>query len=308
MTIKEFSDANIGGIKMGSNPIQRQKRVSLLVGLIIGLVIGLALCGVLYWFMSNNKNVSLNNGETLKQVAVLKKAVKSGNNITMADITVKNVSSGTVPVDAVSISDTVVAKVDLAAGTVLSSSLITTADSKLTKDLRQQEYNMISLPSQLASGDFIDVRFELPDGGDYIVISKKRVQNANGTTVWLNMNEEEILTMSNAIIEFYIMTGSKLYATRYTDPGAQEAAIPTYTPNATVTSLISANENITSQIADGQGRFSERLKSMRNSRINTQLSQYSDQALSNLEKGIQDELTALKESRQAYFGTLNATN
>ena len=58
----------------------------------------------------------------------------------------------------------------------------------------------------------------------------------------------------------------------------------------------------------GQGRFSERLKSMRNSRINTQLSQYSDQALSNLEKGIQDELTALKESRQAYFGTLNATN
>ena len=293
---------------MGSNPIQRQKRVSLLAGLIIGLLIGLALCGVLYWFMNKNSNVSLNNGESLKKVAVLNKAVKSGNNITMADITVKNVGSSTVPADAVSINDTVVAKVDLAAGTVISNSLITPVDSKLTKDLRQQEYNMISLPSKLSAGDYIDVRFELPDGGDYIVIAKKYVQNANATTVWLNMNEEEILTMSNAIIEYYIMTGSKLYATKYTDPGTQEAAIPTYTPNATVTALISANENITSQIADGQGRFSERLKNIRNSRINTQLNQYSDKALDNLEKSLQDELTALKESRQAYFGTLNATN
>ena len=293
---------------MGSNPIQRQKRVSLLVGLTVGLLIGLGLCGLLYWFMSNNNNTNLKNGDSLKQVAVLSRAVKSGANITAADITTKNVSASTIPTDAVSgINGSAVAKVDLAAGTVLSNSLLTTTDSRLTKDLRQQEYNMISLPSQLAAGDYIDIRFELPDGGDYIVIAKKYVQNANATTVWLNMNEEEILTMSNAIIEYYIMTGSKLYATRYTDPGAQEAAIPTYTPNSTVTALISANENITSQIADGQGRFSERLKNIRNSRINTQLSQYSDQALSNLEKSLQDELNALKESRQAYFGTLNST-
>lgn len=292
---------------MVANPIQKQKRNSLLLGLIVGLVIGLILCVILYLFLQSNTGASVASGDTTKQVAVLNKTIKSGANITLADITTKSVNSSVVPADAVGgIQGTAVAKIDLTAGTVLSSSMLSSSDSKLTKDLRQQEYNMIILPSQLSAGDYIDIRLELPDGGDYIVVSKKYVQNANATTVWLNMNEEEILTMGNAIVEYYIMTGSKLYATKYTDPGSQEAAIPTYTPNSTVTALIVANENITSQIVDGQGRFSERLKSIRNSKINTQLSKYNDTGLENLEKNLQEEIKSLKETRQAYFGVLNS--
>ena len=219
---------------MGANPLQKQKRISLLIGLIVGLVIGLILCIILYMFLTSNAGNSItNSGET--------------------------------------------------------------------------EYNMITLPTQLSAGDYIDIRLQLPDGGDYIVISKKYVQNANATTVWLNMKEEETLTMSNAIIEYYIMSGSKLYATKYTDPGAQEAAAPTYTPNATVTALIMANENITSQIVDGQGRYTEALKALRNNRIRAAINKHTeDEQIENIETKLQEEIKNLKEARENYFGTLNS--
>ena len=292
---------------MVSNPIQKQKRNSMLIGLIVGLVIGLILCVILYLFLSSNAGVSMSNNEGTKTVAVLNKTIKSGAEITAADYELKKVSAATAPTDAIGgITGNAITKIDLTSGTVLSSSMLTTTDSKLTKDLREQEYSMIVLPTQLATGDYIDIRLQLPDGGDYIVVSKKCVQRINATTVWLKMNEEETLVMSNAIVEYYIMTGSKLYATKYTDPGAQEAATPTYTPNATVTALISGNENITSQITDGQGRFSERLKSIRNSKIKTQLDKYNDTGLENLETNLQEEIKSLQESRQAYFGALNS--
>ncbi len=294
---------------MVSNPIQKQKRNSMLIGLIVGLVIGLILCVILYLFLNSNAGVDMSSGEGIKTVAVLNKAIKSGAEITAADYELKKVSASTSPTDAIGgINGNAIAKIDLTAGTTLSSSMLTTTDSKLTKDLREQEYNMIVLPTQLTAGDYIDIRLQLPDGGDYIVVSKKCVQKADATTVWLKTNEEETLVMSNAIVEYYIMTGSKLYATKYTDPGTQEAATPTYTPNATVTALISGNENITSQIADGQGRFSERLKSIRNSKIKTQLDKYNDTGLENLETNIQDEIKSLQESRQAYFGVLDSAN
>lgn len=293
---------------MGANPLQKQKRISLLIGLIVGLVIGLILCVILYMFLTSNAgNAITNSGET-KQVAVLNKAIKSGAVITTADYTAQTVNSSTVPSDAVGgINGTAVAKIDLTPGTVLSNSLLTTTDSTLSKDLRQQEYNMVTLPTQLSAGDYIDIRLQLPDGGDYIVISKKYVQNANATTVWLNMKEEETLTMSNAIIEYYIMSGSKLYATKYTDPGTQEAAAPTYTPNATVTALIMANENITTQIVDGQGRYTEALKAIRNNRIRAAINKHTeDEQLENIETKLQEEIKNLKEAREAYFGTLNS--
>lgn len=291
---------------MGANPLQKQKRISLLIGLIVGLVIGLILCVILYMFLTSNVGNKITNSGETRQVAVLNKAIKSGAVITTADYTVQSVT--TVPTDAVGgINGTAVAKVDLTAGTVLSNSLLTSSDSTLTKDLRQQEYNMITLPTQLAAGDYIDIRLQLPDGGDYIVISKKYVQNANSSTVWLNMKEEETLTMSNAIIEYYIMSGSKLYATKYTDPGTQEAAAPTYTPNATVTALIMANENITTQIVDGQGRYTEALKAIRNNRIRAAINKHTeDEQLENIETKLQEEIKNLKEAREAYFGTLNS--
>ena len=292
---------------MVANPIQKKQRNSMLAGVAIGLIVGLIACILLYLFLTSNSGATpLSSGQQSKAVAVLNKAVKSGTRITSADYTTKKVDSSYAPTDAVTPGNDTVAKIDLSAGTILSSNMLTTERETMTKDLREQEYNMIALPTDLSAGEYIDIRLQLPDGGDFIVVSKKCVQKVNATTVWLKMNEEDTLVMSNAIVEYYIMAGSKLYATTYTDPGTQEAATPTYTPNATVTALINGNPNITSQIANGQGRFAQNLINIRNSQIKSQLSKYDDTGLENLETKLQEEIKNLKESREAYFGTLNA--
>ena len=294
---------------MVTNPIQKQKRNSLLGGLAIGLIIGLVLCVVLYMFLTSKAGSVATSKEGTIKVIVLNKEIKSGSTVTAADYSVQTVNKSIAPTDAIgAINGTAVAKIDLSAGTVLSNSMLTQENERLTKDLREQQYNMITLPTDLVAGDFIDIRLQLSDGGDYIVVSKKSVQKATDTTVWLKMNEEEILAMSNAIVEYYTMAGSKLYATKYTDPGSQEAAVTTYSPNDTVRALMLNDDNITSQLQDGTGRLSEKFKAIRKAKIDAELGKYSETGLENLEKNIKEEIESLKESRQAYFGTLNSAN
>ena len=47
----------------------------------------------------------------------------------------------------------IVAKVDMRANTVITTDLLSKADSMVQDDLRQQEYNMVILPTDLKSGD-----------------------------------------------------------------------------------------------------------------------------------------------------------
>lgn len=291
---------------MGTNPMQKMKRNSTLTGVIIGLMIGLVLCAILYMFLTKTAGTTNVDKENSITVSVLVTPIKSGTKITPADIIQKVVSIDTAPSDAVTLTTDAIAKIDLNAGTILGSSMLSPTAEEIKSDSRKQEYNMISLPTQLSVNDFIDIRLQLPNGGDYIVISKKQVIDCNSSTIWLQMNEDEILTMSNAIVEYYIMAGSKLYATVYSNPGTQQAAIPTYCPNADVVALISGNDNITAEIVDGQGRFTQQLKNIRNSTINKAINEYSDNALGNIETNIKEEIQTLKESRESYFGALNA--
>ena len=145
-----------------------------------------------------------------------------------------------------------VPKIDIKANTVVSASMFTKAEEQVSNDLREQEYNMISLPVNLEDKDTIDVRLRLPNGADYIVLTKKNVtipQNGDGymtDTVILKCSEAETMTMSAAIVDTYQMldAGAKLYAVKYTDPGLQETATATYLPSGAVMQLISTNPNI----------------------------------------------------------------
>ena len=288
---------------MGANPMQKMKRNSTLTGLIIGLIIGLILCVVLYLFLTSTTGANFGGGETVT-VCVLNKTIASGTKITAADIITKNMSRELIPVDAtVQVIDGV-AKIDLTAGTVLTTGMLNTNGQTLTADLREQEYNMITLPTNLTANEFIDIRIQLPNGGDYIVVSKKQVLRCDASTIWLNMYEEEISIMSSAIIEYYTMPGSKLYATKYVEPGLQTASVGTYVPSGAVRELIKSNPNIKSLI--NSDRYSEALTNIRNGAIEAELNKYSEDKLENIESKIQEEIKSLKESRELYFGTLNA--
>lgn len=207
-----------------------------------------------------------------------------------------------------------IAKVDMKANTVITSSLIARSDEIDTDDVREQEYNSLVLPIDLMTGDYIDVRLMLPGGQDFIVVAKKQVTIplVNGQylsdTIQVKMAEEEILTMSNAIVEAYKIEGSKLYVTKYTEAGIQEASTPTYVVNDEVANLIEADPNIVSEaMAALSTRYNANngeLKNLRNNYINNALSTYGKDE--NLPDKMEESTTSTQESRQEYLQSLTA--
>ena len=57
---------------------------------------------------------------------------------------------------------------------IITIDMISKSSEKTTDDLRKVEYNMLVLPTQLATGEYVDIRLSLPSGQDYIVVSKKQ--------------------------------------------------------------------------------------------------------------------------------------
>ncbi len=205
-----------------------------------------------------------------------------------------------------------VAKIDMKANTVLASSFIARSDDIDTADVRQQEYNSFVLPVDLFTGDYVDIRLLLPSGQDYIVTSKKMVTvpDVDGEyladTVQMKMSEDEILTMSNAIVEAYKIEGAKLYATKYTDAGSQDASTPTYVVNDEVAKLIEADPNIVSKAMSAlSARYNANngaLKTMRSQGINSALSNYGKDE--NVPDKVEESITSTKEARQQYLQSL----
>ena len=141
------------------------------------------------------------------------------------------------------------AKVNLNANTVVTIDMIAKGQNSLMDDMRVQELNMIALPSQLETGDYIDIRMALPTGQDFIVVAKKEVTipEVNGVpvpdTIWVTLSQDEILMLNNAIVEAWRI-GARLYANIYTEPGLQRAAIPTYPLSQEVSDLILRDPNV----------------------------------------------------------------
>lgn len=117
-------------------------------------------------------------------------------------------------------------KVNAEEKTIITKSLFYTEDQDPEMTTRLQEFNMITLPSDLDAGDYIDVRIRFSTGEDYAVIVGKKVESLGATeeksnTIFLRLNEEEIVRMSSAIIESYVKGGINLYANKYVDPDNQ---------------------------------------------------------------------------------------
>ena len=206
----------------------------------------------------------------------------------------------------------VIAKVDAKANTIMSQSLVARSNEIATDDVRQQEYNTVVLPIDLTTGDYVDIRLQLPNGQDFIVISKKRVTipDVGGEfltdTVQMNMSEDEILSLSCAIVEAYKIEGTKLYATKYTDAGMQQASSPTYVVNNEVARLMDSDSNIVEKAKNAlYARYnSNNIKTMREQYINSSLTQSGNEE--GYKTKSQESITSTKESRQKYLQSLAA--
>lgn len=205
-----------------------------------------------------------------------------------------------------------VAKVTMKKNTLITTELLSKSDNIVQNDVRKQEYNMVVLPMDLVTGDYIDIRIMLPSGQDYIVVSKKEVEipNINGAdsedTIWVNLSEEEILHMSCAIIDAYQIRGAKIYATKYTEAGMQEAATPTYPASESALAVLQNDPNILEKAMNEiRTRYSNtNATNLRNNYINSVINSQGDQSQSNIETNMQESITNSRNSRKEYLDSL----
>jgi len=179
-----------------------------------------------------------------QKVYVLKHNIPAGTVISDDALVMQELPKDILPLNVVDKRDAIgkVTKIDLAQNTPLIQSMLF-VNGATPHDLRNNEFKLITLPSKLKMGDFADIRIKFPTGHDYIVLTKKKVMDLSLDTIWLEMDEEEILTMSSAIVDAYLEQAT-IYALSYVDPYMQNEAITTYPVSSNVLELIQADPNI----------------------------------------------------------------
>lgn len=312
---------------MAVNPMQRKANNSFLIGVVVTLLItGLIIAVLLMQLSKIKKEIAAQEAQIVYGYVIIED-VKSGTEIEAHHVQGVEIGAG-VQSDIVYSSKTkdiegnntadqtgallptgLKAKVDLHAGTVLTSDL-TYEDELVAADVRKQEYNVIEIPSQLQSGEYIDVRLRLPNGQDLIVVSHKEVEIPtiagvdSEKCIWIQLDELEILNMSSAIVETYRMNGAKLYATRYVEAGMQESAQITYLPSDEVIALMNKDPNIVQEAKNKLfTRYNDNSqKNVIRNPINS-LKNHED-AEDNLTERVDAEIESLQEEREKYLESL----
>lgn len=316
---------------MATNPIQRRARQSFLVGFLIALIAMAIVVGLLFMKISSlNEDLEATQKEipVNKMVYVAVEDIKSGDKVTADLFMPKNVKTDAdlsiyltpdfFEYDEEGNPIEYTAKVDIPFDSMVLTSMLVKDGEEKRDDERIVEYNMIVLPTQLKNGDYIDIRYMLPTSEDYIVLSKKYVEQTTATSVWIKVTEEDILSMNSAIVDAYTIKGSKIHATIYTDPGMQEAAVPTYAVNDNILNLMNSDSNI---IDDAKKELVKRWNVDSNpndggvtdyrygrDNINSYTSTMTDEAFSSqVESGMSQEISGISSSRSEYVSNLEGT-
>ena len=316
---------------MAMNPMQRRTRNSFLLGFLIALVIMfLVVVFLLYKIKGlNEAKEALEAKQTEKLVAI--QDLKSGQEIlqkefdeyftyetVISDVPDEQIFDETdfnfydvegkiikkVDQDDNPIYKKIQMRIDVPAGTIVTKNMVEEVDNVLTADVRTVEFTSVTLPAQLQEGEYIDIRYAIPDGQDYIVLSRKKVLQCNKTSIWLNLTEDELLTMNSAIVETYRNKGIKLYAVQYVEPGMQVAAIPTYPVKQEVKELIARDPNVVEEAKLGieerynrLGQGNERIY-----HIQTFLEDSVEDQTDAVSTGIRDEAKILQSEREEFLG------
>lgn len=297
---------------MAMNPMQRKANNYLLIGILGTLLVTGLIIVFLFIQLNNLKQDAKKQQTNSKTVYVVAQDIKSGETVSYEKLIKRSIQNVAIPENVLSVelTEKTIAKIDLKIGTVITDNMVQESDDKTTADIRKQEYNTIILPTQIQSGDYIDVRLRLSNGVDYIVVSKKKVEIPqidgvdSANSININLNETEIMVMSNAIIEAFIDKGSLLYATTYAEPGMQSSVIPTYVPSGTVQSALNANPNIEQEAKNALFARYNQNASTRTNVIDGTLAQYAQDRVDNIEERVQEQITKAKEERQTYLETL----
>ena len=139
-------------------------------------------------------------------------------------------------------------KINVSKGTVLCEDMLTEKD-KYGDDVRLQVYSDISLNNQILEGSIVDIRISFPNGEDYVVAEHKRIISRVGDSVFIQVNEEEILKISSALVDKGKYDGTKIYAILYIED-YQEPAGSDYPVNSAVIELGNWDPNLIERVFD----------------------------------------------------------
>ncbi len=313
---------------MAMNPMQRRARNSFLVGFLVALIIMAVIVFILLFQIKSIKEAKEKIEALQKQVLVAGADLKSGQSITINDFknaTVQTTVNASEVISAIDFEFTdnngeavtkidedgnelkkaMIMKIDVPAGTIVTKDMIAETDDQTTDTQRIQELNMLILPSQLVNGDYIDIRISMPNGQDYIVLSKKKVLGTNSTSVWLKLDERDILVLNNAIVEAYTITGAKLYAIQYTEPGLQAEPVPTYNVSGAVLDLINADPNITEEARNNL--WANYKADIRRTYFETELQKNSENQGALVSAGNAEEIEKIKSAREEFVESLEGS-
>lgn len=147
-------------------------------------------------------------------------------------------------------------RITLQGGLIVTEDMLYNDDS-LKDDVRLHNFPYVELSDKIETGDYVDIRIAFPNGCDYIVLSGKKVidfayatgEEEISNALWLDVNEEEILRMSGALVDCSLSEGSRIYAIKYKD-SMQKPATANYPVSALIEALIESDPNIVAKAAD----------------------------------------------------------
>lgn len=107
---------------------------------------------------------------------------------------------------------------------------------KVEGGVREVQCDEVLLNDNLEENDYVDVRISLPNGEDYVVLSKKAIHGlmeAEAKKVcYLWLTEEEIKQYTMAVVEASLNRGARLYTTKYLQATVQNATEVSYIPDS----------------------------------------------------------------------------
>ena len=228
----------------------RKKKKNLIKALVVAVIVGLAGFGGYEYKQNSNHTEELAAKEAeleanSQTVYVATADIAKGEKITAENVEMQPVYTGLDAyfyITADDIGSTAI--VDIEAGVPVMYSMIT--DEEIANDTRDYEIAAVNLVTTQALNDVIDVRITFPDGSDYIVLSQKTIKDINleNCVFSTNLNEEEILRFTCAMVDAYTTTGTRLYTTRYVESNIQETATPTYPVSEVTKQLIAEDPNV----------------------------------------------------------------
>jgi hypothetical protein len=118
-------------------------------------------------------------------------------------------------------------------------------DGPIDPSLRKVETDYVRLPLIMEPSDVVDIRIIFPNGEDYIVVPKKKLDALDlaNQMLFFKAPEAEINLLNSALVDAYI-NNAEIYAIKYADAEMQQTPLVNYMPNQNIMSIMDTNPAI----------------------------------------------------------------